>query len=137
MYCIDASVLTNSFIEGKEFHENSKRFLAKIKAANLLVILPEIVLPEVASAIARITGRDDYAIDFVNNLKLIPNFTLIPVDRTLAIIASEIAAKHKLRGCDAIYAAVALQFKSRLITLDNEQLERSKFIVEVFRPNDF
>jgi predicted nucleic acid-binding protein len=34
------------------------------------------------------------------------------------------AAQYRLRGSDAIYAAVALRFGSTLVTLDQEQRER-------------
>ncbi|MBU7013069.1 MAG: PIN domain-containing protein [Theionarchaea archaeon] len=53
MYCIDASVLVNSFMEHEDHHEANKLLIEKIKKEGITVILPEIVLPEVSSAIAR------------------------------------------------------------------------------------
>jgi predicted nucleic acid-binding protein len=49
---------------------------------------------------------------------------MIPLDATLAQQAADVAARHRLRGSDAVYAAVALRFGSTLITLDLEQRER-------------
>ena len=48
MYCIDASVLTNSVIVNEEFHEYSKGLLTAIKEREIMVVVPEI-----ASAISQ------------------------------------------------------------------------------------
>lgn len=42
----------------------------------------------------------------------------------LAQQATDLAAQHRLRGSDAVYAAVALRFGSTLVTLDKQQSER-------------
>jgi len=42
----------------------------------------------------------------------------------LALQAAGAAARYKLCGSDAVYAAVALRFGSTLVTLDREQQER-------------
>jgi predicted nucleic acid-binding protein len=49
---------------------------------------------------------------------------LVSLDTQLAHQASYVAAEHSLRGSDAVYAAVALQFGTTLITLDQEQHQR-------------
>lgn len=73
MYCIDASVLTNSEIEGEEFHEYSKEFMSKIKEEGITVIIPEIALPEIASAIARGSDDAEKALKFIKEMKQLPN----------------------------------------------------------------
>jgi predicted nucleic acid-binding protein len=45
-----------------------------------------------------------------------------------------LAARHGLRGADAIYAAVAVQSGCTLISLDNEHLTRLVGIVSVLTP---
>ncbi len=45
-----------------------------------------------------------------------------------------VAANQKLRGADAIYAALALQVGSTLVTLDKEQLNRLTGIVATVTP---
>ena len=60
----------------------------------------------------------------MRELKQIPNVVFVPIDRELADEASRIAAEYRLRGCDAIYAAVAYMFNAKLITLDKQQSER-------------
>ncbi len=136
MYCLDASVVANSFIEKEQFHESSKRLIDKIKREKLSVILPELVLPEVASAISRGLGDSKKALAFVDALRDVPNFTFIPIDDEISNLASKFAAKNKLRGCDSIYVAVAYLFNVRLITLDNQQKERAAGIVEVLAPKE-
>ncbi len=91
----------------------------------MLVIFPEIVCPEVASAISRGTNEDTLAIEFVKEMKKIPNFTFVSVDSDLSDNASKLAAEYKMRGCDGIYVAVTQQFNLKLITLDDEQRIRS------------
>ncbi len=136
MYCVDASVLTNFGIENEKFHEYSKRLMLKIKERGITVIVPEIVLPEVSSAIARGTEDAEKALGFVKELKQIPNFVFVPIDRELADLASKLAAEHKLRGCDAIYVAVASSFNAKLISLDEQQRERAAECVEAVTPQE-
>jgi len=123
-------------IEKEEHHEFSKKLMDKIEEKKSLVILPEIVLPEVASAIARGTEDENKALNFVDKLMELSNFVFIPVDRELSVFASEIAARYGLRGCDSIYVAVTQLFGSKLITLDKEQKERASKIVEVKTPEE-
>lgn len=136
MYCLDASVITNSVIEKEKHHEFSKKLMDKIEEKKNLVIVPEIVLPEVASAIARGTDDERKALNFVDRLMKLPNFVFIPVDRELSLIASELAAKHRLRGADSIYVAITRLFRFRLITLDREQRERAYKIIKVKTPEE-
>ena len=46
------------------------------------------------------------------------------------------AAQYRLRGSDAVYAAVALRFGSVLVTLDREQRERLEEIVTSRYPTE-
>jgi len=61
---------------------------------------------------------------------------LIPLDTALAGQAADVAAQYRLRGSDAIYAAVALRFGSTLITLDREQRERVADALTVRYPTE-
>ncbi|MDI6902508.1 MAG: PIN domain-containing protein [Methanocellales archaeon] len=89
------------------------------------------VLPD-ASAVSR--GINDPKISFVTELREVPNFTFIPIDAELSNLACKFAAENKLRGCDAIYVAVSCMFKSKLITLDEEQKERASNVIEALTP---
>lgn len=134
MYCLDASVITNSFIEKEEHHQYSKELLSKIKRENIIVILPEITIPEVASAIARETKDSTLALEFTQSLRMIENFVFIPVDKEISNLASKIAAERKLKGSDSIYIAVAYTTKAKLITLDEDQKEKSKDLIQALTP---
>ena len=134
MYCIDASVITNSFIEKEEHHKYSKKLLLRIKENNTLVILPEILIPEVASAISRGMGDGRAALKFTDTLRRIPNIIFIPVGSDISNLAAKLAAEKKLRGVDSVYVAVAAVFNIKLITLDEQQKDKSKSLVEVLTP---
>ena len=79
---------------------------------------------DLAAAVGR--GRDDtdLARAFAATLTDLAHVVWVPLDRTLAEQAAGVAAQHRLRGSDAVYAAVALRFGSSLITLDREQRAR-------------
>jgi len=55
-------------------------------------------------------------------------------DESIADLAVDIAAHNRLRGSDAVYAAVALRFGTELITLDREQLDRLPRVLPVREP---
>ena len=61
---------------------------------------------------------------------------LIAVDLLLAQQAAEIAAQYRLRGSDAVYAAVAVRFGSTLVTLDREQRERAQAVIPTRFPTE-
>jgi predicted nucleic acid-binding protein len=93
MYCIDASVITNSIIEKEEHHEYSKKLMLKIKNENIPVVLPELVIPEVASALSIGTKNSELSLQFVNELRRIPNFIFIPIDAEISNLAAKLAAE--------------------------------------------
>lgn len=134
MYCIDASVITNSFLEKEENHRYSKDLLTKIKKENLSVIFPEILIPEIASSIARETQDINLALEFTQSLREVENFMFIPVDKELSDFAAKIAAERKIKSSDAIYVAITYMFKVKLITLDKEQKEKSEDLIRVLTP---
>lgn len=133
MYCLDASVITNSFIASEKHHEFSKKLMDRIKNDTTPVVFPEIVLPEVAHAMA--VGYDaKTAIEFVKNMRGVPNFTFIPVDAEVSGLATRFASIYKIRGADSLYIAVASIFNAKLITLDSRQKEAAKNIIAVATP---
>jgi len=128
-YTLDASVFVNAFNPYEPGHEESHRLLAKMQEMAVPIIVPTLLIPEVAAAVAR--GRDDtdLARRFATRLRELPHLILRPLDETLALQAADIAAQHRLRGNDAVYAAVALRFGSTLVTLDHEQRERVASVI--------
>ena len=95
---------------------------------------PVILLAEVAAALSRGIKDTPLAHRVVQQLARSSRIELIPVTRRLASDAAAIAATHRIRGCDAIYIALARQSAERLVTLDRQQLERGASIVETCEP---
>lgn len=131
---IDASVFVSAFTPSEPAHLDSKSFMALVKEQAIPIIVPLLVLPEISAAFARGQGKPELGIEFARVLKNYPNTTFLELNFSLADAAVEIAAKHRLRGSDSVYAAVALRFGTELISLDREQLERLPKILPVRKP---
>jgi predicted nucleic acid-binding protein len=132
---IDASVFVSAFTPTEPAHQASKAFMMNVREQSIPIIVPVLVLPEISAALSRGQGKPELGKAFVQELKSFPNTTFIDVDETVANLAVDIAANHRLRGSDAVYAAVALRFGTELITLDKEQLERLPEVLSVRAPS--
>jgi predicted nucleic acid-binding protein len=108
--------------------------LARLQEHARPIIVPTLLLPQVAAAVSR--GRQDEALarEFALALSRLPHLVMVPLDETLARQALAVAASHRLRGSDAVYVAVALRFGSMLVTLDRDQHERSAAVVSARQP---
>jgi predicted nucleic acid-binding protein len=131
---IDASVFVSAFTPTEPAHQASKAFMLGVREHSIPIIVPVLVLPEISAALSHGQGKPDLGLAFVQELRNFPNTTFIDVDETVANLAVDIAANNRLRGSDAIYAAVALRFATELITLDKEQLERLPKVLSVKAP---
>jgi predicted nucleic acid-binding protein len=105
-----------------------------VAARRVPVVCPEILFPEVAAAVAR--GLDDTELGYraAAHLRTLPGHRFIAVDRALSGLAARLAAEYRLRGSDAIYAALAHQEGAHLITWDRQQRERAAGVVETLTP---
>ncbi|MBC7264112.1 MAG: type II toxin-antitoxin system VapC family toxin [Chloroflexi bacterium] len=128
-YTVDASVFLNAFNPREQGHEVSQNLLARMQENGTPIIVPTLLLPETAAALGRGQRDTDLTRRFVAALSRLPYLVLVPLDVTLAQQAADLAAQHRLRGSDAVYAAVALRFGSTLVTLDRQQRERVAEIV--------
>jgi predicted nucleic acid-binding protein len=133
-YTVDASVLLNAFNPYEAGHEESRRLLTRLQERGTPIIVPTLLLPEVAAAVSRGREDDELAREFATALSRLPHLMLIPLDTTLAQQAVDVAARYRLRGSDAVYAAVALRFGSTLVTLDREQRERAEDALPACHP---
>ena len=95
---------------------------------------PTLLLTEVAAAVARALDDTDRAIALVATLRGWSSQTLVLLDGALSDRAVQLAATMRLRGADAVYAAVAQRYGTMLVTLDRQQLERLPSVVRVLRP---
>lgn len=131
---IDASVFVNAFSPTEGGSDQSLEFITKLRNEGTPIIQPTLFLPEVIASIARKKGDAELALELARELRNFSSLRLVQLDENLADFASEIAANNRLRGSDVVYAAVALQFGTELITLDREQLNRLPKVLSVRAP---
>lgn len=131
---LDASVVVSAVRAEEPGHAESRDLMDRLRESATPVIVPTLLLAEAASAIRRVTGDAALARRFVATVQRLPNLVWVAVDALLARQAAALAAEHALKGSDAVYAAVARRFGSTLVTLDQQQLERSAAAVEVQTP---
>jgi predicted nucleic acid-binding protein len=131
---VDASVFVNAFSPTEEGSDQSLEFITKVRSEGNPIIQPTLFLPEVIASVARKKGNAKLALDLAKELRNFSSLILVTIDESLADFASEVAANHRLRGSDAIYAAVALRFGTELVTLDKEQLDRLPKVLSVRSP---
>jgi predicted nucleic acid-binding protein len=141
MYTIDASVHLSALNPYESESAASQAFLDLVRQRRIPLFCPTLLPVEVAAAIARTMPTDvldgaGRAVALANTLRGLPNQTLVPLDDALAGVAIDLAAALRLRGADAVYAAVAQQYGTTLITLDRQQLERLPPAVRTARPGN-
>lgn len=134
MPVIDASLYITLINAHEERHASCWRWFERVQEEGSKVSSPVILLAEVAAAISRGVGDPALAHKVLEQLKHSRVIELIPVTSTLAERAAIIAADHHIRGCDAVYVALAYELKEPLVTLDIQQLERVAAIVDVHEP---
>jgi predicted nucleic acid-binding protein len=134
MYTVDASVWVNAFDQREPGHLVSRQFLEVLRVQALPIIVPNLVLIEVAGAISRTRRAPAQAQAFATALRRLPHVTVRVLDEVCALHALTLAAQHGLRGADAVYAAVAREAASMLVTLDNEHLTRLVNLLTVCTP---
>ena len=136
MYTIDASVHISALNPTEADSAASQAFLALVRQQRVPLFCPTLLLVEVAAAVARALDDADRAVALAQALHGLPNQTLVLLDEALADRAVALAAIARLRGADAVYAAVAQQYGTTLITLDRQQLDRLPHLVSTARPAD-
>lgn len=132
---VDASVFVNALSPDEVGSDESAEFISQLKQAGIAIIQPTLFILEVVASIARKQDSTEIALEILHELKKFSKLTLIDLDDDFADFASEVAANNRLRGSDAIYAAVSLRFGTELITLDKEQLERLPKVLPVRVPS--
>lgn len=131
---VDASVFVNALSPDEDESDKSAQFISRLKHEGVVLIQPTLFIPEVVASVARKQDSANIALEILPELKKLPKLTLVDLDNDFADFASEVAANHRLRGSDAVYAAVALRFGTEFITLDKEQLDRLPKVVAVRAP---
>lgn len=134
MLVIDASVYVSGLRREEAQHSESASLLAAVAAGRVPVLCPEILVPEVAAVLARGLDDADFAQRAAAHLWGLPGHRFIAVDRALSGLAARLAAQRRLRGCDAIYVALAQREGIPLVTWDRQQRQRAAPVVETLTP---
>ncbi len=134
---VDASVFVSAARPGEVNHIASFDFVSRVDSEGVRLVCPTLALAESAAAIARITGDLRAANDLVIEIESLPGIELIPLSTERARKAAAIAINQRLRGADAIYAQVAVEEVSLLVTWDSEMLSRASAIVASITPTDW
>ncbi len=133
-YTLDASVVMNAFNPAEAGHAISLQLQTVIQSQSIQIIVPTLLLTEVAATIGRVLGDTPRARDFALRLSRLPYMRFASLTRPLALSAANLAADYRLRGADAVYVAVARQFGTTLVTLDEQQRTRAATSITIRTP---
>jgi len=135
-YTVDASVFVNAFNPHEEGHEASLQILSAIQEREDPVIVPTLLVPEIAAAVARATDDATGAFQYAIATAVLPHLTLVSLTAAVARQAADLAATHRLRGADAIYVAVARRYGTTIVSRDTEQRTRGAAVVSCQTPEE-
>ena len=137
LYTVDASVFISAFIPQELHHSTSQACLSRLRMEADGLACPTLLLVEVAAALARNTGDNSRSQHFALSLASLPGMRLFALSEGLVELAVQAAVESRLRGADAVYAAVVIQQKATLITWDQQMLTRTATLVEVVTPEHY
>ncbi len=136
MFTIDASVWVNADSPSEPGHAASRSLLDALARARTPVVVPTLLPVEFAGVISRTRGQPELARAMAEAMLGLDFVRWIALDAQTARGALELAAARRLRGADAVYAAVAAAHGCVLVTLDQEQLTRLPPAVRTMTPED-
>ena len=123
----------SALVPGDLHHAVSRSWLEQ-RAADQLLVAPALLLPEIASAVSRATGRPLLARRAVRLILRLPAIRIVEVDAELAETAAQLAGDQRLRGADSVYVALAKQLALPLVTWDLEQANRASNVIRAGAP---
>ena len=135
-FVLDASLLVAGIRPGERFYDDARTALEILTRQRANLFVPSILFAEIAAAIARGSGSTDQAARDVQIVRRLAGLQIIAVDEALAGLAAGVAAHQRIRGCDAVYVALAQKRNAILITLDNEQRLRAPAAVVTWTPGE-
>lgn len=134
---VDSSIIVASLVKEEKHHDACKRLMDKIFDAKHTAIMPYSVLVEVVASVKRRTNSYELAENAGNGLQNTPAVYFLGLTKERAIEAADIAKETGLKGMDAIVVQVAKENGSKLITLDDEMIEKSENIADVIHIDNF
>ena len=136
-YTIDASVFISAFISQEVHHSTRQACLSRLRVESDGLACPTLLLVEVAVALALNTGDNSRSQYFALSLASLPGMRLFALNEGLVESAVQAAVESRLRGADAVYAAVAIQQKATLVTWDQQMFTRTATLVKVMTPEHY
>lgn len=134
MYTLDANIFARDADPTEPQHLICRALLEILDQQRIPIIVPNLLLAEVAAAISR-TRRDPIRARLTAfAIAAFEHIQFISLDEQLAQEAAELAADRALRGADAVYVAVARRHNCALVSLDREQRERAALVVRTLTP---
>jgi predicted nucleic acid-binding protein len=131
---VDASVFVAAVLADEPSHGAAFAFLQTCARLEIARLAPAIIAAEVKGPVARRTGQPALARQLFAALRSRPDFVVLPIDAIVGDEAGELASLQGIKGCDAVYVAVARLLTIPLVTLYREQQERAPADVEVYTP---
>jgi predicted nucleic acid-binding protein len=120
---LDSSVIVSSLLETEPRHEEALDIWTSVVSGKHVAIMPYSVFVEVVAAIRRRTGSEKLAREVKRTLLGIETISFVVLDGQSAIQAADFAAKAGVRGMDALVIQVAKEYRTELITFDEEMLK--------------
>jgi predicted nucleic acid-binding protein len=134
MGVVDASVVVAAMSATETHHPEALAWwLGEVQAGRGLHA-PAIVVPEATAGAGAVVDDPNSAPDTIARWLAASGVTLWPVSPRLATRAAQLVGAYGLRGCDAVYVALAEQLGEPLVTLDRRQLERGGDAVPTTAP---
>ena len=137
MMVVDASVWVAAFLMRDVHREEVLAFLHRLIERGEAASVPSLALAEIGGAIARRSNAVEpanRAVDFIRDQRWLE---AVPIDGALADAAARLAIAHRLRGADAVYAALAATRGVPLVTLDREMIDRAGGAFNSMLPADW
>jgi predicted nucleic acid-binding protein len=134
MFTVDASVHVNAACLTEPGAAESQTLIDQLHERPWLVFSPTLLLVEIAAAVARNKNDAMQGMAMAQAVRALPGQVWVPLDDALADQAVQMATDLRLRGGDAVYAAVAHRYGTTLITRDRQQLERLSSAITVLTP---
>lgn len=122
MIVLDASLFIASIAPAEAHHPVARALLAGFPEDEPFVV-PSLFRVEVIAALSRRNAPEAW-LDLIDARLRGPRFLTVPLEAEVLDQATAVARRAKVRGYDAVYAAVALNRSLPLATLDPELVNR-------------
>jgi predicted nucleic acid-binding protein len=119
---LDSSIIVSSLLEKEPRHKEALEIWTAVVSGNYFAIMPYSVFVEVVAAIRRRTGSEKLAREVKLKLLNIETISFVVLDDKSANQAADLAAKTGVRGMDALVIQVAKEFRTELISFDDEMV---------------